>query len=62
MPNLEKENLELQQKVESLRQTLNDMIDYHHFIGNEDCPVTHNEVLVTLYKMAQAGLRTKTNA
>jgi hypothetical protein len=40
-----------------LREALQSQIDYHHHIGNEDCPYSTNQVLVTLYKKAKNGLK-----
>ena len=37
--------------------TLLDMVDYHNFIGNQDCPLSVNEILVHLHKMAEDGLK-----
>jgi hypothetical protein len=41
---------------ERLKQAFQDQIDYHHFIGNRDCPITANEAFIHLYKSAQSAL------
>ncbi len=45
-----------------LRRALQDQIDYHHFIGNEDCPITINESLIYLYNNAKEALKQGTYA
>jgi hypothetical protein len=39
-----------------LKQALQDQVDYHHFIGNDDCPITVNESFIHLYKNAKDAL------
>ena len=40
-----------------LKQALSDQIDYHHFVGNDDCPIKNNEKFVTLYNLASDALK-----
>ena len=40
-----------------LKQVLQDQIDYHHFIGNRDCPITSNEAFNHLYNSAKTALK-----
>jgi hypothetical protein len=40
-----------------LRLILQDQIDYHHHIGNDDCPYSTNQILCHLYDSAQNGLK-----
>jgi hypothetical protein len=47
----------LQQENAILKQALQSSIDYHHHIGNDDCPYSVNQILVTLYKIAEKGLK-----
>ena len=47
----------LQQENAILKQALQSSIDYHHHIGNDDCPYSINQILVTLYKIAKNGLQ-----
>ena len=46
----------LTQENEMLKQALQDAVDYHHFIGNDDCPITVNESFTYLYKNAKDAL------
>lgn len=48
--------LNLQEENAILRKALQDTIDFHHHIGNDDCTYTQNHIMVTLYKTAQKGL------
>jgi hypothetical protein len=50
-------------KVENqmLKKALQDQVDYHHFIGNDDCPITVTESFIYLYKNAKDALL-KTNS
>ena len=34
-----------------LKKALQDLIDFHHHIGNEDCPYNRNYILVTMYNI-----------
>jgi hypothetical protein len=45
-----------------LKTALQDQIDYHHFIGNEDCPISINESLIYLYNNAKEALKQGTYA
>ena len=51
-----REMLNLQEENAILRKALQDTIDFHHLIGNRDCPFTTNQIMVTLYKTAERGL------
>jgi hypothetical protein len=46
----------LKAENEKLKQALQDQVDYHHFIGNSDCPITANEAFIYLYKNAKTAL------
>lgn len=46
----------LEQQNQILINALQSQIDYHHHIGNEDCPYTTNQVLNQLYKLVVDGL------
>jgi len=43
-------------EIARLKQVLQDQIDYHHYIGNSDCPVTANEAFIHLYNSAKTAL------
>jgi hypothetical protein len=47
---------QLRKENEMLKQAFQDQIDYHHFIGNSDCPITVNESFTHLYNSAQTAL------
>ena len=47
----------LQVEVDRLKAVLQAQIDYHHHIGNSDCPYSTNTILVHLYKSAENGLK-----
>ena len=47
---------QLRKENEMLKQAFQDQIDYHHFIGNSDCPITVNESFIHLYNSAQTAL------
>jgi len=50
----------LKAENELLKQALQDAVDYHHYIGNDDCKITINESFTYLYKNAKdALLKTK---
>lgn len=51
--------LHIEEEYWKLKQVLQEMIDYHHYIGNDDCPVTVNESLTHLYKMAEDNLKSR---
>jgi hypothetical protein len=51
-----REMLNLQEENAILRKALQDTINFHHLIGNDDCPYTHNHIMVTLYRTATKGL------
>jgi hypothetical protein len=51
-----REMLNLQEENAILRKALEDTINFHHLIGNDDCPFTTNQIMVTLYKTAERGL------
>lgn len=53
---LKEDNETLKQQNKLMLDALNDSIDFHHHIGNEDCPYTNNYIFTTLYKIAQKGL------
>jgi hypothetical protein len=46
----------LRAENQRLKQVLQDQIDYHHFIGNRDCPITANEAFIHLYNSAKTAL------
>ena len=46
----------LQAEVNRLKAVLQSQIDYHHHIGNSDCPYDTNTILNHLYKTAKDGL------
>ena len=46
----------LKEQNEILKTALQDIVDYHHHIGNSDCPYTINQIHTTLYKLATNGL------
>jgi hypothetical protein len=52
----------LKSENEILKQALQDQIDYHHFIGNEDCPISINESFSYLYNNAKEALKQGTYA
>lgn len=52
MSDLEK----LQVENTKLKQVLQDQLDYHHHIGNDDCPYSVNQILCYLYDLANKGL------
>ena len=47
---------ELEIENQRLVKIFEEMIDYHHHIGNDDCPYSTNTILVHLYKLAEEGL------
>ena len=51
----ETEILKAQNKI--LETALIDLIDYHHHIGNRDCPLSLNEIHNKLYSIAANGLK-----
>jgi hypothetical protein len=46
----------LKSENEMLKQVLREQVDYHHFIGNSDCPITVNESFIHLYNSAKTAL------
>ena len=58
---LKAENDKLKAENELLKQALQNAVDYHHFIGNDDCPITVTESFIYLYKNAKDALL-KTNS
>jgi hypothetical protein len=58
---LKSEAEKLKAENELLKQALQDAVDYHHFIGNRDCPITRTESFIYLYKNAKDALL-KTNS
>lgn len=58
---LKSEAEKLKTENELLKQALQDAVDYHHFIGNRDCPITVTESFIYLYKNAKDALM-KTNS
>ena len=51
----ELENLKAEN--EKLKQVLQEQINYHHHIGNEDCPYSTNQILCHLYESAANALK-----
>ena len=51
----------LKAENQTLKQALQDAVDFHHFIGNDDCPITVTESFIYLYKNAKDALL-KTNS
>ena len=46
----------LQEENIVLKKALQDLIDFHHHIGNEDCPYNRNYILITMYNIAEKAL------
>lgn len=44
-------------EIARLKQVLQDQIDYLHYIGNRECPVTANEAFIHLYNSAETALK-----
>lgn len=47
----------LKEQNEILKTALQDIVDYHHHIGNSDCPYTITQIHNNLYKLATNGLK-----
>jgi hypothetical protein len=59
---MKKTELEIvREQNEIMATALRDLIDYHHHIGNSDCPYTRNEIQITLYNLANNGLNDANN-
>ena len=59
---MKKTELEIvREQNEIMATALRDLIDYHHHIGNSDCPYTNNQKQTTLYKLATNGLNDANN-